>query len=78
MPTDQRTTCRDLLTTLPLPDLFVTLSTSGREVGRRLGHTTPHSLDDAATNTLLKMRKLTHLPSNTVTIDATPAADCVA
>ena len=78
MPTDHRSTCRELLTTWHLPDLFVALSTSGREVGRRLGHTTPHSLDDTATNALLEMRELAHLPSNTVIIDATPAADCVA
>ena len=67
-----------MLTSLPLPDLFITLVTSGREVGRRQGLAEPELLDAAASRALLEMRELAHLPSNTVTIDATPAADNVA
>lgn len=61
-----------------MPDLFLTLSTSGREVGRRQGLTSPSTLDDAASHALLEMRELAHLPTNTITIDTTPAADNVA
>ena len=54
------------------------LTTSGREVARRQGLTSPTALDAVATTALLEMRELAHLPANTMIIDATPDASTVA
>ena len=66
------------MATLPLPDLFLVLTTSGHKIGCRQGLTVPADIDTAATQALLEMHKLAHLPSNTATIDATPNIAIVA
>lgn len=69
LPREEQVACQHALASLRLPDVFVVLGATGREVARRQGAA---DIDQAGPAALKEMRQLELLPGALLGLDATP------